>query len=221
MLVNLTLVPTSFTLWIIEGNEQDNNINEQENNIRLSGQLRLGEGETVTLTTEEEFDNLRGTLSLVEQTSEVHQEDGSIGTISYYKAGYTVYLHLSKPRFEVLLAAIARGQMPSEISVDIDGMKYDRENCESSPFGIKWDNKTSPRLPIKSIRFIAPMIGPDPDFSNDRSREDSMPPSRAQFSQLTSAVSEIKTRLDSLHTQLSWLVIIMVILFAALIWRYR
>jgi hypothetical protein len=81
--------------------------------------------------------------------------------------------------------------------------------------GKVWDNKTSPQLPIKSILFITPLIGGDPhDSLDDRSPEDGMPPLRAQLNQLTSV-------LNQLRHELFWLVILLVVMLAVLLWRYR
>lgn len=109
--------------------------------------------------------------------------------------------------------------MPSEISIDVSGMTYDWQPDGS---GKKWDNKSSPEVPISSIRFFIPLIGGDPhDFFDDRSPEDGMPPSRAQFNQVTATLNQIENKLESITNQFFWLIIVMAILMFAFIWRYR
>ena len=180
------------------------------------------------MATEEDFNKLDGFLRLVEQESEETTDENPIGWLSYteeykgieeyLKASYTVNVNLPKRRFEALLTAVNKGRLPSEISITTEGMSYDWQPDGS---GKIWDNKTTPQIPIKSMDFIVPLVGRDPlDFLDDRNEEDGMAPSRAQLNQVTTVLNELGNRLDSMHRKLFWLVILMVVMLAVLLWRY-
>lgn len=167
----LTLVPTAFRLLV-------NVEKEEEDRLVLLGETRLKRRESVKLTTEEDFDKLDGVLRLVEQEGE-EEDENSIGRLSYtkefkgaldyLKASYTVDVKLPKRRFEALLTVVNQGRLPSEISITTEGMTYDWQPDGS---GKIWDNKNTPRIPIKSIYFIVPLVGRDPlDFLDDETKK--------------------------------------------------
>src|SRR5712692_10356410 len=177
---SLDLVPTSFRLFV-----------EARENVLL-GEIQLKRRQSVKLTTDEDFNKLDGILRLVEETNEGSHDSKPIGWItyceefnmidSYSKASYTVEVCIPRTRFELLLAAVNRGKMPSQITVDVEGMTFDWQPNGS---GKVWDNKSSKQLPIKSVFFITPLVGGDPhDFLDDRSPEDGIPPNRAQLNQI-------------------------------------
>ena len=216
---HLNLVPTTFR-WFVNAAPEE---------IILLGELRLGRGESVKLATEENFNDLEGTLRLVEQEDKPLEENAPIGQMYYvekyddvlssHKTNYTVDVKISRRRLEPLLAAVNLGRLPSHISIDVEGMTYDWQPDGS---GKIWDNKTSPYLPIKSMYFITPLIGGDPhDCFDDRSPEDGMPPSRAQLNQVTAILKQIENKLESVTNRISWLIFFLAILMFAFIWRYR
>ena len=216
----LNVVPTSFRLCVMAGKEQDHNVS-------LAGTLRLTRKEKVTLSTDENFEQLDGNLSIFERTSDEPNEDEILlGTIRYSEkldtvdltlpASYNVYIYLPKARFEILLAAVSRGQKPSEIMINIEegGMQY---GWQPDGSGKVWDNKTTPELLIKSITFITPLIGGDPsDYLDDRQQEDGMPPSKAQLNELKERLAELKT---VVHSRLNWLLILVASLLGLVVYR--
>jgi hypothetical protein len=121
-------------------------------------------------------------------------------------------VNLPKRRFEALLTAVNKGRLPSQISITTEGMSYDWQPDGS---GKIWDNKNTPRIPIKSMDFIVPLVGRDPlDFLDDRNEEEGMPPSRAQLNQVISGLTQLRQ-------SMSWLLILLGLLLAILVWRYR
>lgn len=193
------------------------------------GQARLQRRESVKLATEEDFNEMVGVLRLIEQEGEEPANDKPIGWMSYVgefhddlsheKACYQLDVKIPRRRFNALMVAVNQGKLPSQISVETEGMIYDWQPDGS---GKVWDNKTSPQIPIVSIWFITPLIGGDPrDFLDDRSPEDGMPPSRAQLNQVTFVLNELKTKFESVHSELYWVVILLVAMLAVLLWRYR
>jgi hypothetical protein len=215
----LKVVPTSFRLCVIAGEEQ-------EFNVRLLGNIKPASKEKVTLSTEENFEELEGNLSIFEMSSEEQKEYEVIGSMEYigeydrydmyHAATYTVYIYLPKSRFDLLLAAISRGQKPSEIMINIEegGMQYD---AKWTGTGKVWDNKASPELRIKSVTINTPLIGVDPfDYLDDRQPEDGVPPSKAQLNDLTASLAELKTLV---HTRLNWLLILLASLLGIMAYR--
>ena len=172
---------------------------EKDLNVRLLGSIRLASREKVILSTEENFEELEGHLSIFEKRSEEQNEDEIIGSIQYteesvaidmhHAACYTIYIYLPKPRFELLLAAVSRGQQPSEIMIDVaeGGIRYDWQPDGS---GKVWDNKTTPELLLKSATFFTPLTGVD--TLDERVWEDGMPPSKAQLNELKQSLAELK-----------------------------
>ncbi len=256
---SLTLVPTTFRLFV--------SVEKQATEtLVLLGEARLQGGESVSLATEENFNEMIGCLRLVEQEGEEPENDKPIGLMSYVeefhddlgyqkKASYQLDVKIPKRRFEALMVAVNMGKLPSQISIETEGMSQDWQPDGS---GKVWDNKTSPQIPIVSIWFITPLIGGDPrDVLDDRSPEDGMPPSRAQLNQVTTVLNELKNKfdflddaedgmppsraqlnevttvlnevttalkelgnkLDSMHTKVFWLVILLVAMLAVLLWR--
>lgn len=219
---NLDLVPTSFRLLVnVDGEEADR--------IVMLGELRLNRRESVKLATGEDFDKLDGVLRLIKQDGEELDGEKPIGwlyycgeisdDLSHHKASYQIDVQVPGRRFEALLTAVSQGRLPSYISIESEGMTYDWQPDGS---GKIWDNKTSPQIPITSLCFITPLIGGDPhDFLDDRPAEEGMPPSRAQLNHVIFSLNELKNKLDSVQNHSFWLVILVVILLASLIWRYR
>jgi hypothetical protein len=224
-LTSITLVPITFRMVISVGKEPAM-IGDA---IFLRGEVGLLRRESVKLTTEENFNELDGVLELLEQEDGAPTDENTIGWLHYFekledwdvheKAKYVVEVKLPKRQFEALVIAVSQGKLPSEILIETEGMSYD---VQPDGRGKVWDNKTSPRLPIKSISFTTPLIGGDPNDSwDDRSPEDGMPPSRSQLNQVTTVLNELKNKLDSIHSKLYWLVIILLIaMLAVLLWSF-
>jgi hypothetical protein len=128
----------------------------------------------------------------------------------YHKASYTLDAKIPRRRFDALLAAVSQGRLPSEISITVGGMTYDWQPDGS---GKKWDNKSSPELPVESISFYIPLIGGDPhDFLDDRTIDDSTAPTRAQFNALMEKINYVAK-----ETVIC--LIIVIGLLAVLVWR--
>jgi hypothetical protein len=80
--------------------------------------------------------------------------------------------------------------MPSEISLEIEGMHYDWQPDGS---GKKWDNRNNPHVKINSVRLLVPLsaidVQPGIDvepFAPNRS------PTRVQIQELTSTLQHLE-----------------------------
>jgi hypothetical protein len=186
--VILDLVPTSFRLYIDS---------ESDERLILLGAVSLKRGESVQLTTGEDFNKLAGTLRLLEHEFTESEKDEPIGSMRYYaesksdliyqKAGYQLDVKISRNRLEPLLQAIHTGRLPAEISIRVAGMKYDWQPDGS---GKLWDNETSRAIPVESIDFITPLIGEDRhNLLDDRIVDDAALPTRAQFNELLAKIN--------------------------------
>jgi hypothetical protein len=140
---SITLVPTTFRLLV--------NVNkEEQERLVLLGNARLSYRESVKLATEENFTEMVGGLRLIEQEGEERESDKPIGWMSYLeefqdnvdliheKASYHLNVKIPRRRFEALVMAMSQGKLPSEISVETEGMTFDWQPDGS---GKVWDNQ--------------------------------------------------------------------------------
>lgn len=201
--VILNLVPTSLRMYVNVEKDDD----EQ---IVLIGELKPKRHEQhVNLSTDEEFEKLKGGLRLVNTGAKGANDDKPTGWLTYHEGGYTLDVKIPNRRFDALLAAVSQGRLPSEISINVTGMTY-LANSK------KWDNKNRRELPIASICIFIPLIGGDPhDFMDDRTVDDSTPPTRAQFNSLLAKINRVAGNSSEIVVCL----IILIVLLAVLVWR--
>jgi hypothetical protein len=158
----------------------------------LSFRVRLAQGESMNLTSGEMFGELDGQVTVFPETTEAQEQLSGFGTLRYFAAidddfhsyppNFIIQAALHMRQFEQLLSAAKLGRIPSEISVDVEGMEYDWRPDGS---GKKWDNKASPRLPVNSVRFSVPLVCISDDDSSERHvSESAMPATRLQMDQL-------------------------------------
>ena len=223
-MAHVEFVPTSVYLFFKVGKEGLNK--------SIGGKIRLKGWQSVKLATEEDLNKLEGKLIVFQATDEGENQT-PIGYISYWgeyevpeqhsPASYTVDVTIPTTVFDDLVTEVSRGKMPSEICIEVDGMKYDSQPDGS---GKGWDNKASKELPIDNISFVSSLIGAETgadtrDSLDDMSPpEDSMPPSRAQLNQVTSSLNDLKSKMESVRSELSWLIILVGIIFATFLWRF-
>jgi len=196
---------------------------DDDDQIVLLGELKPKARETVKLSTDEDFEKLEGVLRLVDGGQEIPDADKPIGCLTYceklesidmyHKASYTLDVKIPRRRFDALLAAVSQGRLPSEISINVAGMKYDWKPDGSATI---WDNKSNPELQITSISFFIPIIGGDPhDFLDDRTVDDSTPPTRAQFNVLLAKINRVAGN----SSEIVICLIVLICLLAVLVWR--
>ena len=160
----LVFVPTG-GLCLDVGVDKD----DDRERMVLKGEVRQKPWEfSVKLSTEEDFESLKGNLKLVDARSKTASEDGCIGWLEYGDGSYTVEVEIPTRRFDALLAAVSQQRLPSEIFIDVKGLL--REGVRD----LKWDNKSSPEIPILSISFSLPLSPTHAQFDTLLARVDRM-----------------------------------------------
>ena len=191
----------------------------------LSYDVRLGRGESIKLTTYENFSELEGHLRLYPDTDPRRAEDKPTGFIAYVEAqgivdeppSYLIQVWLPTVYFDELVSAARHGRIPSKMHIEVEGMEYDWRPDGS---GKKWDNKASQHLKVTSFDFTLPLFLP---VSTDEVRrspsEEGMSPTRAQFDQLVERIDRRTAETNERLTTLFWLAIIIGILCAWFGWH--
>src|SRR5437588_1796258 len=99
----------------------------------LSYGVRLGPEQSVTLTTDEKFSELDGSLTLYpdDTNSAFKAEEKRIGVFGYFAAqsdfdysfpaNYLIQVNVPRAHFDQLVAAARYGRIPSDLSVDVEG----------------------------------------------------------------------------------------------------
>ncbi len=182
----------------------------------LSYDVRLGRGESISLTTSENFADLQGHLRLYPDTDPRRGQDKATGFIAYLEArsavhdscppSYLIQIWVPDVYFDELVSAARHGRIPSNMHVDIEGMDYDWQPDGS---GKKWDNKESQHLKVTSFDFTLPLFLPPSTDEYQRSpSEEGMSPTRAQFDHLVQRIDRQTAETNERLTGLFWLAII-------------
>lgn len=187
--------------------------------------------ESITLSTEEKFEDLDSRISVLAETNELKNvddrlhdrhllEDGEkgIGFIQYVpafsddlglycRASCGVRVFVPKVTFDELLASARLGRLPSHISVEVEGMQYDWQPDGS---GKKWDNKAFPELAVTSISFgTVPLVAQamSSDFDQDLYNQ-ILPPTRSQFNELAEKLGSLAIAIKTGLRSLLWAVLV-------------
>ena len=190
----LSVVPTSWRLFVkVDPSDSQSS--------GVSGEMRLAPRQSVKLSTQEEFDSLHGVFEFLVGGETKPGDDKPIGSLRYYeelsgpyaseKACYHLGVRMPQRKFDILLAAVSQGRLPSAFTIHVVGMAEDPDSFGTRESKL-WDNKNRPELPITSIRVAVPLIGGEPnDRVDDTIVEDSLPPTRAQVNALSEALQEL------------------------------
>ena len=183
----------------------------------LSFRVRLFQRESIMLSSDEKFENLVGRVTVLPDVGDSQENQNAFGALQYFAAhddyidpfppSFIIQTTISANQFDKLLSAAKLGRIPSEISVDIEGMEYDWQPDGS---GKKWDNKTSPRLPVNSIRFSVPLVPyAEEDGSERRTSENSMPATRLQVDQLIQHLDSHSSEFAKTLKHVFWAIVIL------------
>lgn len=183
----------------------------------LSFGVRLAQRESIKLASGEKFEDLDGRVTVLPDTEAPGEDQKGFGTLHHFAAcdddfdpfppSFIVQTVLPKHQFNELLSAAKLGRVPSVISVDIEGMEYDWQPDGS---GKKWDNKTSPKLDVKSVRFNVPLASLSQDTDAEpRLCDNAMPPTRLQFEQLSQGIDRQGIEISKALKALLWAIIIL------------
>jgi hypothetical protein len=200
----------------------------------LSYRVRLGREQSITLTTDEKFAELDGSITLYPDDTEAafKAEEKAIGVFGYFAAqsdfeysfpaNYLVQVTVPRAHFDQLVAAARYGRIPSDLSVDVEGMSYDWQPDGS---GKKWDNKATDHLSVSSFKYTLPFFVPETTDQHETPlpSEEAMPPTRAQiraqFDQLVQRIDRQTTAIQSGIRSLFWAVVIVGVVFVWLRWK--
>jgi hypothetical protein len=183
----------------------------------LSFRVQLIQGESMKLSSDEKFEDLDGRVTVFPDIGELQENQNAFGTLHYFAAhdddfhpfppSFIIQATIPASQFDELLSAAKLGRIPSEISVDIEGMEHDWQPDGS---GKKWDNKASPRLPVNSVRFSVPLTPyAEEDGSERRPSENSMPAIRLQADQLMQRLDSHSSEISKTLKHVFWAVVIL------------
>jgi hypothetical protein len=191
----------------------------------LSYDVRLGRGESINLSTCENFADLQGHLRLYPDTDPRRAEGKPTGFIAYVEAqgvvdqpsSYLIQVWLPTVYFDELVSAARHGRIPSKMHIEVEGMEYDWRPDGS---GKNWDNKASQHLKVTSFDFTLPLFLPLPTDEVQRSpSEEGMAPTRAQFDHLVERIDRRTAETNERLTGLFWLAIIIGLIFGWFSWH--
>ena len=189
----------------------------------LSYDVRLARGESIKLTTGENFAELHGHLRLYPDTDPRRAEDKPTGFIAYVEAqgvddspSYLIQVWLPTVYFDELVSAARHGRIPSKMHIEVEGMNYDWRPDGS---GKKWDNKATQHLKVTSFDFTLPLFLPASADGAQRSpSEEGMSPTRSQFDQLVERIDRRTAETNERLTVVFWLATIIGLLFLWFRW---
>lgn len=128
-------------------------------------QLILAE---IELATKDDFNDLDGRITILPEVEGAEDTRDGIGMMNFVEAVKTDYhnspaswiadARIPKSQFDELLASVRAGQIPSNISIYVDGREvglefgWDPDGSEK-----KWDNRTYPKLKVAAVSFQIPL----------------------------------------------------------------
>lgn len=104
---------------------------------------------------------------------------------------------MPKVKFDELLAAARLGRLPSDITIEVEGMGY---IVPPHGEGLKWDNKALPQLDIVDVDFIVPLISQ----AISRPSDQVSGPTRSQVNDLSEKLDRLATAIESGLRSLLW-----------------
>lgn len=116
----------------------------------------------VELTSSEKFADLAGHVGFVDADArEPNYDEHDVGTLSYHEgsddmfygspAAFYVTLRMPRADLDQLIATVANGPLLRSLNIDVPGLEYGWAPDGSKK---KWDNITSPSLPLESFRLF-------------------------------------------------------------------
>lgn len=185
----------------------------------LSFRVQLIQGESLKLSSDEKVEDLDGRVTVFPDVGESQENQDAFGTMHYFAARnddfhpfpprFIIQTTISANQFDEMLSAAKLGRIPSSIFVDIEGLEYD---CDWLPDSraTKWDNKTSPRLPVNSVRFRVPLVPLAEEVGAERRpSENSMPATRLQVDQLMQHLDSHSSDIAKTLKLVFWAVVIL------------
>jgi len=122
----------------------------------------------IELATKDNFDDLDGRITILPEAEVAEDTRDAIGMMNFVESIKTDYDNLPaswiadaripKPQFDELLASVRAGQIPSNISIYLDGREVGLEfGWDPDGSEIKWDNRTYPKLKVAAVSFQIPL----------------------------------------------------------------
>jgi hypothetical protein len=181
----------------------------------------------VSLSTGENLRKLEGSLVLKpsDEARPIASEDkakNQIGYISYgeehqsdshhIKPHYVLWALIPRAQFDYVGRVLRDSRMPMSIFINIEGFSHPDE------FSLAWDTKTKAMLPMVSINFsIRAAHFPAIDWDDQQAVGQLMPVTRADLRSAVEAVSGLHAQIIA---RLNWMIVGMIALLGALVWRY-
>jgi hypothetical protein len=188
--------------------------------------VRLARGESITLTTRENFKDLEITFNVVPSGAPAPPIKGdATGLMSYHpaiddydyiSANCSIQVWVPSAHFVELVAAARNGRVPARLNITVEKMSYDNSPDGS---GKKWDNQTESTLHVASFSYSLPLVASPPsDESDEDVSGQGMPPTRAQFVQLIRSVDLQRAEIGAALKSLFWAAIAISVVLLVLRW---